>query len=145
MIQPVGRHLRRRFKLRRNPEQFLRNPTDAVHNIPYTAGHEVRGEVRGELGQECLSTAGGKAPVHAHGFEGDGDDEGYTNRAVANLPDWAGAKLLEPLDGELRELADWQPQVHAQLMEILRTLEDSLLRVDKNKIINELGLKKEGE
>lgn len=43
------------------------------------------------------------------GGEGDGDDEGYTNRPVANLADWSGAKLLEPLDGELKELADWGP------------------------------------
>ncbi len=40
------------------------------------------------------------------GEEGE-EDSGYTNRAVANLADWSGAKLLEPLDGELRELADW--------------------------------------
>ena len=50
--------------------------------------------------------------------EGDEDDNapsdeqeaaysGYTNRAVANLKDWSGAKLLEPRDGELVELADW--------------------------------------
>lgn len=32
---------------------------------------------------------------------------GYTNRAVANLKDWSGAKLLEPRDGELVEHADW--------------------------------------
>lgn len=43
------------------------------------------------------------------GGEQDEQDDGYTNRAVANLPDWSGAKLLEPLDGELRELADWGP------------------------------------
>lgn len=40
------------------------------------------------------------------GEEGE-EDSGYTDRAVANLADWSGAKLLEPLDGELRELADW--------------------------------------
>lgn len=32
---------------------------------------------------------------------------GYTNRAVANMKDWSGAKLLEPRDGELAEHANW--------------------------------------
>ena len=47
------------------------------------------------------------------GEEGE-EDSGYTNRAVANLPDWSGAKLLEPLDGELRELADWGADEHGR-------------------------------
>jgi hypothetical protein len=34
-------------------------------------------------------------------------DPRYTNRAVANIPNWSGAKLLQVQKGRLLELADW--------------------------------------
>lgn len=35
------------------------------------------------------------------------EEDGYSNRAVANLPNWTTAKLLYVEQGKLRELADW--------------------------------------
>jgi len=48
-------HLRGWLKLRGNSEQFVRDTTEALRDIPDSSGHEVRGQTRCQLGGDVRS------------------------------------------------------------------------------------------
>ncbi len=67
---------------------------------------EVAEEPSGATRGSKASSANGSDASHSDASD---DDPAYTNRPLANLGNWSGAKLLYVQKGQIKQIADWGP------------------------------------